>query len=138
MHNLPKRTPKWSPKKVVILGFVGFFALFGPPGGHLKPLGRLLAALRLPGPPQDHFFNNFLRIWSRALLKTLPFLCKPRTMLHTLAAQCPELVQNPGAAVHRLACSISLVRVSKGNFIRLRHGAADLTASSALPPTPAK
>jgi len=28
-------------------------------------------------------------------------------MLHTLAAQCPELVQNPGAAVHRLACSIN-------------------------------
>ena len=103
MHNLPKRTPKWSPKKVLILCF---FALFGPPGGHLKPLGRLLAALRIPGPPQDPFFNNFLRIWSRALLKTLPFLCKPRTMLHTLAAQCPELVQNPGAAVHRLACSI--------------------------------
>ena len=107
MHNLPKRAPKWSPKKVLILGFLRFFALFGPPGGHLKPLGRLLAALRIPGPPQDPFFNNFLRIWSRALLKTLPFLCKPRTMLHTLAAQCPELVQNPGAAVHRLACSIN-------------------------------
>ena len=113
---------------------MSFFALFGPPGGHLKPLGRLLAALRIPGPPQDPFFNNFLRIWSRALLKTLPFLCKPRTMLHTLAAQCPELVQNPGAAVHRLACSISLVRVSKGNFIRLRHGAADFKGF-ALPPT---
>ena len=104
-----------SQKSSYLRVFYVFVALFGPPGGHLKPLGRLLAALRIPGPPQDPFFNNFLRIWSRALLKTLPFLCKPRTMLHTLAAQCPELVQNPGAAVHRLACSIIMIIMSPIN-----------------------